>query len=88
MITCYTAPEICSATDELLFFILGYFLPMYLPNSLKNQNLKKKRKKHWEISFYNSVPKIMIICYTVSEIWHVTNVIIFHFGPFFALLPP
>ena len=31
----------------------------------------------------------MIICYTVPEIWHVTDVIvIFHFGLFFALLPP
>ena len=30
----------------------------------------------------------MIICYTVPEIWCVTDVIIFHFGPFFALLSP
>ena len=31
----------------------------------------------------------MIICYTVPEIWCMTNVIvIFHFGLFFALLPP
>ena len=31
----------------------------------------------------------MIICYTLPEIWHVTDVIvIFHFGLFFALLPP
>ena len=30
----------------------------------------------------------MITCYTVPEIWHVTDVIIFHFGPFFALLAP
>ena len=31
----------------------------------------------------------MIICYTVSEIWHVTDVtFIFHFCLFFALLPP
>ena len=30
----------------------------------------------------------MIICYTVAEIWRVTDVIvIFHFGLFFALLP-
>ena len=42
-----------------------------------------------EISlFYNSVPKIIIICYTAPEIWCVRDVIIFHFGPFFALLPP
>ena len=30
----------------------------------------------------------MIICYTVPEKWHVTDVIsIFHFGLFFAILP-
>ena len=47
---------------------------------------KKKRKK--EPGIYNSVPKIMIKCCTVSEIWCVMNVIIFSFGPFFTLLPP
>ena len=31
----------------------------------------------------------MIMCYTVPEIWYVTDVIFsFHFGKFFALLPP
>ena len=29
----------------------------------------------------------MIICYTVPEIWYVAHVIIFHFGPLFALFP-
>ena len=50
----------------------------------------KKRKKQLQISsFYTGVPKTMIIDYTVPEIWHVTDVIvIFHFGLFFALLPP
>ena len=51
------------------FFILGYFLPFYPPNSPK-ENLKKKSKNAWryhhfthlEISFYTSVPKIMIMC--------------------------
>ena len=72
----------------MLFFILGYFLPFFLPNSLKNQNLKKI-KKHLKISsFYKSVPKIMITCCTAPEIWHVMDVIIFHFGPLFTLLPP
>ena len=38
--------------------------------------------------FYTSVPKIMIICYTVHEIWALTDVIvIFHFGLFFAFIP-
>ena len=40
-------------------------------------------------SFNTSVTKIMIICYTVPKIWHVTDVIvIFHFGPLFAFLTP
>ena len=30
----------------------------------------------------------MIICFTVPEIWHMTDVIVtFHFGLFFGLLP-
>ena len=69
--------------------ILGHFLPFYPSNSLKNQNLKKWKKYLKISSFYTSVPKIMIICYTVPEIWHVSDVIvIFHFGWFFSLLPP
>ena len=45
-----------------------------------------KKKKYLEISpFYKTVPKIMII-YNVPEIWHVMDVIIFHFGLFFAIL--
>ena len=40
-------------------------------------------------SFYISVLKIMVICYTVPDIWHVTDVIvIFNAGLFFTFLPP
>ena len=52
---------------------------------------KKKKKKHLEIStLTTSVPKIMITCYTVPEIWCARDVIvIIHFGIIFAfLLPP
>ena len=39
-------------------------------------------------SFYVTVPKMMIIWYTVPAVWRLRDVIvIFHFGPFFALLP-
>ena len=64
-------------------------MPIYPP--LKAQKIKifKKIIKGLEISFYTSVPKILIICYIVPELWHVMDVIaIFHFGLFFALLPP
>ena len=61
---------------RLLLLILGYLLPFYSRNSPK-------------ISlFYKIVPKTMIICYTVPEIWRVMYLIAtFHFGLFFALLP-
>ena len=52
------------------FVILGYFWSF---SSLTIWKIKilKKWKKHLEISsFYTSAPKIMIICYTVPEIWH------------------
>ena len=70
----------------MLFFILGHFLPFY---SRKNENFKKW-KKHQEISsFYTTVLKIMIICCTVLEIWHMTDVVItFHFRPIFCSFTP
>ena len=85
MITYYTVPDIWCMLDVIVFH-LGYFLPFYPPNSPKNKNLKK----HLEISsFYTSVPKIMIICYTILKIWCVKDVIVvFHSGHFFTLLPP
>ena len=73
----------------LLFFMLGYFLHFYPPDSPKNRNLKRM-KKTLEVSlFYTSVPKIMIICYTVPEVWHMMDVTVaFYFGLFFSLLLP
>ena len=61
----------------------------FTPLTTQKIKILKKWKKHLEISsFYTSVPKIMIICYTVLEIWCVTDVIvIFHFGLFLALWP-
>ena len=49
---------------------MGHFLPFYPPNSLKNQNFEKmKKKKPLEISsFYICVPKIIIRWCTVPEI--------------------
>ena len=71
------------------FVILGHFLPFYPLKNPKNQNFEKWKQSLELLSFYTNVPKIMIIWYTVPEIWCVTDVIvIFHFGPFFALLPP
>ena len=75
--------------DRQNFFSFWTMFCSFTP--LTNQKIKifKYWEKHLEISsFYTSVPNIMTICYTVSKIWRVTNVIfILHFGLFFALLP-
>ena len=59
-------------------------------NSQKNENFKKKRKKCLQTSsFYTNVPKLMIISYTIPQIWCMMNVIVlFHFGLIFSLLLP
>ena len=91
MVICYTVPEIWRMTDVIAVFHLGNSLPFYLLNTPKNENLKKKKEKnagryHHFTQLYQ---KIMIIGYTVPEIWHVTDlIVIFHFGLFFALLLP
>ena len=82
-------PEILSVTD-IIFCHFGLLFALLRTSNPENQNFKKMKKKHPEIlSFYTSVPKIMIIGYTVPETWSVTDVVfIFHSGQFFALLPP
>ena len=86
-------PEISTATDR--FFLSSWaifcsFTPLTTRKIKVSKKKKKKNKKYLEISsFYTSVPKLMIIGYTVLEIWCVTNVIVvFHFGHFFALFHP
>ena len=82
---------IMSYTDRCncYFSFWAIFCP-FTPLTAQKIKILKKWKKHLEISsFYNSVPKIMIICYTVPEIWHVTDVIvIFHFRVFLPFHPP
>ena len=56
----------------------------------KRPKFLKKWKNRLEISsFYTSVTKAVIIWFTVALIWNATDVfVVFHFGLFFALLPP
>ena len=82
--------DINSNRQIFFFVILGQFSLFYHHNSPKDKNIKQMKQKHLEIwSFSTSVPKMIIIGYTVPDIWHVTDVIvIFHFGLLFALLLP
>ena len=88
MIICYTVPEIWCVKDVSVMSFWDFF-PFYPPNSLKKENFKKMRKKKpGDVIIYTSAPKIIIIRYTVLEIWCVADVIvIFHldyFLPFYA----
>ena len=80
-------PEILSVTDRI-FCHFGQFFLHLPPKNLKNQNFEKNIKC-LEILFYTSASKIRIICYTVPEIWHVTDVIvIFQLDYFLPFYPP
>ena len=75
----------CGGQNFLSFWTI--FCP-FTPLTTWKMKILKKWKSFLEISsFYNSGPKIMIICFTVPEIWCVADVIvIFNFWLFFALL--
>ena len=76
----------CNRQNFLSFWTI--FCP-FTPLTAQKIKILKKWKKHLEISsFYTSVPKIMIICYIVPEIWCVTDVIIFHFWAIFCPFTP
>ena len=60
----------------------------YFSFSTKIKISKKLTKTPGDIIILYNCSKIMIICYTFPEIWHVTDLFIFHFGLFSALLHP
>ena len=77
------------------FNILDHFLPFHLPPPLTTRKINIL--KNWKtllkiLSLFTSLPKIMIICYTVPEIWQVMDVIIFlilgYFFPFYLCNSP
>ena len=83
----YCSLDMACIRCNCFFSFWAIFCPFTPLTALKTKFLNNW-KKHLEISsFYTCVPKIMIICYTVPEIWYMTDIIIFHFGPFFDLLP-
>ena len=71
----------------LSFWVI--FCP-FAPVTVQKMKISKKNWKNLEVSsFYTSVRRIMIICYTNPEIWCVTDVIvIFILGYFLPFYPP
>ena len=72
------------------YFSFWAFFCTFTPVTARKWKFQNNEKKIPEISsFYTSAPKIMIICYTFPEIWHVTYAVItFHFGLFLYFYPP
>ena len=87
MIRCYTVPAFWCVWDEIIFYLRQFLCPFTPLTAPKNEHFIKMKKAQEISSFNTSIPKIMIRCYTVPEIWHVPDVVvIFHFGQFLALL--
>ena len=81
-------PDIWSATDRILCNFGPFFL-FNLTNKPKNQKFENM-KKCWDYHHYHhfSVSKIMIICFTVLEIWRDGCNCYFSFWAVFALQEP
>ena len=77
-------PEIWSATDIIFCYFGPFFFLFYSTKNPQKIKIFKNRRRYNH--FTKSVPKIMIICCAVLEIWHMTH--FFHFGLFIDLSPP
>ena len=74
--------------DGCNYFSFWTIFCTFTPLTTQKTKISKKLKNHLEMSsFYTSVPKILIICCTVLEIWHMTYVV-FHFGHFLPYYLP
>ena len=86
-------------SDRKEFFVIwNIFCPFIFVTTQKIKILKKKRKKHQEISYFTHVyqksqslhlcvPQITIISCMIPETWSATDKIFGNFQSFFALLP-
>ena len=67
----------------------NHFCPFNPVTARKLKIPLKMENKHRDVIIYTCEPKIMTIRYTVSDIWHVIDLLaIFHFKQYFPLSPP
>ena len=87
MLYCYWDMVCDRCNCHFSFWSISY---PFTPLTASKMNISRQWKKCLEVSsFYTSVSKLMIICYTVPKIWCVRDVIlIFYFGLFFIFLAP
>ena len=79
----------CNRCICFCYFPFWEMLCPFTPLTAQKMKIFLKSKKYLDtLSFNKSVPEIMIICFTVPEIWYMTDlIVIFHFVLLFALLP-
>ena len=83
----YCSWAMVCARCNFYFSFWTIFYP-FTPLTAQKMRISKKWKKRLEISLFStSVPKIMIIGYTVPEIWCMTDVIITFLGYFLPFYP-
>ena len=68
--------------------ILGYFLLFYPSNNQQNQNFEKMKKTPGDIILHKYTKNHDHMLYCSWDMAHTDVIFIFHFGLFFALLPP
>ena len=77
------------ARDGCNYFSFWAIFSPFTPNSSKNQNLKKMKKRPEDIIILHKCTKNHNHMLYAPEKWRVTGaIVIFHFGLFFALLQP
>ena len=93
MIICYTVPEIwCMTAYVTVIFHFGiFFVPPHPPNSMKNENFTKMKKRHGDIIILHKYTKShdhMVHCSWDMACDRCNFYFSFCFGLFFAVLPP
>ena len=88
MIICYPVLEMWHMTDVIVAFNFRQLFALLPPTLLTAQKMKisnKSKKRPGDNTIlHNCTKKIMIIGYTVPEIWHVTDVIVVSFCAIFC----
>ena len=83
----YCSWDMVCAGCNCYFSLWTTFYP-FTPLTARKMKISKNWKKYLEISSsYTNVPKIMIIGYTVPEIWWMMDVIIIFLGYFLPFYP-
>ena len=91
----YGSWDVWCMTDGIIIFHFRLLFALFRPNSPKKEKFKNMKAtatttttKTWRYHHHKCTKNHYQMLYCSWDIWCVTDVIIFHFGLFFALLQP